>query len=420
MRASWICASSVPAVLAWPWSARAPGTRSNRRAKRSMALRHGLDLGMRHLDTAEMYGSGAAETLVGRAIEGRRDEVFLVSKVLPSNASRRGTIAACERSLARLKTDRLDCYLLHWRGAHPLEDTVAAFEELRASGKISCVGREQFRRRRSRGAGRARGGRAARLQSGALSPARARHRASRCLPWCREHGVAMVAYTPFGESRSAFRSADRQGRVLQEIARLARGDRPSSRARVSLAPRLRHPEGCAPGSRERECGRRRAALDRRRVRPHRRRVPARQAAPAAHALRATFRSEATSRSRARSPAAARPATSVGSRAMTRAASRPTDPPARRCVDSGLHANLKAGRSIRPWSPAGAAASGCRGATRCRGLAVLFCMQQSSDTGRLPDSRRMPHSCVGAEPAKASVAGRPRTQVVRCLTQEAPA
>src|SRR5690242_2834214 len=95
------------------------------------ALRRGLDLGMTHIDTAEMYGSGAAEERVGEAIAGRRDEVFLVSKVLPHNASRTGTIAACERSLKRLRTDRLDCYLLHWRGSHPLADTVAAFAAAR-------------------------------------------------------------------------------------------------------------------------------------------------------------------------------------------------------------------------------------------------------------------------------------------------
>jgi len=89
------------------------------------ALQRGIDLGMTHIDTAEMYGD--AELVVAEAIAGRRDEVFLVSKVLPSNASRRGTVAACERSLARLKTDRLDCYLLHWRGSYPLADTVAAF-----------------------------------------------------------------------------------------------------------------------------------------------------------------------------------------------------------------------------------------------------------------------------------------------------
>src|SRR2546425_8992909 len=95
-----------------------------------LTLRRGLDLGMNHIDTAEMYGSGVVEDLVGEAIAGRRDEVFLVSKVLPGNASRKGTPAACERSLARLKTDRLDCYLLHWRGQHPLEDTIASFQKL--------------------------------------------------------------------------------------------------------------------------------------------------------------------------------------------------------------------------------------------------------------------------------------------------
>src|SRR5208283_3300929 len=92
------------------------------------ALRHGLDLGMTHIDTAEMYGSGKAEEVVAEAIAGRRDEVFLISKVLPENASQSGTLKACERSLARLKTDHVDCYLLHWRGSHPLEGTIAAFD----------------------------------------------------------------------------------------------------------------------------------------------------------------------------------------------------------------------------------------------------------------------------------------------------
>jgi diketogulonate reductase-like aldo/keto reductase len=99
---------------------------------------------MKHIDTAEMYGSGAAERLVGQAIAGRRDEVFLVSKVLPQNASRRTTIKACEGSLLRLKTNRLDCYLLHWRGRFPLEDTIAAFEQLRREGKILSWGVSNF------------------------------------------------------------------------------------------------------------------------------------------------------------------------------------------------------------------------------------------------------------------------------------
>src|SRR6202453_4653498 len=106
------------------------------------ALRRGIDLGMTHIDTAEMYGD--AEPLVAEAIAGRRDEIFLVSKVLPGNASRRGTIAACERSLARLKTDRLDCYLLHWRGRYKLADTIAAFEELQRAGKILSWGVSNF------------------------------------------------------------------------------------------------------------------------------------------------------------------------------------------------------------------------------------------------------------------------------------
>ena len=98
------------------------------------ALSRGIDLGMTHIDTAEMYGD--AELVIADAIAGRRDEVYLVSKVLPSNASRRGTVAACERSLKRLNTDRLDCYLLHWPGSYPLADTVASFEDLVTTGKI--------------------------------------------------------------------------------------------------------------------------------------------------------------------------------------------------------------------------------------------------------------------------------------------
>src|SRR6195256_212337 len=106
------------------------------------ALRRGVDLGMTHIDTAEMYDD--AELVVAEAIAGRRDDVFLVSKVLPSNASRRGTVTACERSLARLKTDRLHCYLLHWRGSYPLAETVAAFEELVRAGKIRAWGVSNF------------------------------------------------------------------------------------------------------------------------------------------------------------------------------------------------------------------------------------------------------------------------------------
>src|SRR5271169_2907135 len=108
------------------------------------ALRKGLDLGMTHIDTAEMYLSGEAEEWVAEAISGRRKEVFLVTKVLPENASRRGTVAACEGSLRRLRTGQIDLYLLHWPGPHPVEDTVAAFEELQQKGHIRYWGVSNF------------------------------------------------------------------------------------------------------------------------------------------------------------------------------------------------------------------------------------------------------------------------------------
>ena len=124
---------NVPALGLGTWMM---GDDSGRRADEMAALRRGLDLGMTLIDTAEMYGEGASERLVGEAIAGRRDEVFLVSKVYPHNASREGTVAACERSLKRLGTDRLDLYLLHWRGKYSLAETVAAFEGLKSAGKI--------------------------------------------------------------------------------------------------------------------------------------------------------------------------------------------------------------------------------------------------------------------------------------------
>lgn len=128
---------NVPALGLGTWMI---GDDAQRRADEIAALRRGMDLGMSLIDTAEMYGEGASERLVGEAIAGRRDEVFLVSKVYPHNASREGTVSACERSLKRLGTDHLDLYLLHWRGQHPLAETVAAFEGLKAAGKIRYWG----------------------------------------------------------------------------------------------------------------------------------------------------------------------------------------------------------------------------------------------------------------------------------------
>jgi diketogulonate reductase-like aldo/keto reductase len=181
------------------------------------ALRRGLDLGMTHLDTAEMYGSGASEELVGAAIAGRREEVFLVSKVLPNNASRNGTIAACERSLKRLRTDRLDCYLLHWRGSHPLEDTVAAFERLSADGKILSWGVSNFDADDLDELSRiARAAKPACNQ--VLFHLRERAIEHAVIPWCEENGVAVVAYSPFGHVGGFPGPNSAGGRVLKGIA----------------------------------------------------------------------------------------------------------------------------------------------------------------------------------------------------------
>ena len=176
------------------------------RKRAIVALRRGIDLGMTHIDTAEMYGD--AELVIAEAIEGRRDEVFLVSKVVPSNASRRGTITACERSLKRLKTDRLDCYLLHWRGSYPLSETVAAFDELVRAGKIRSWGVSNFdvddldEMLDVAGEGRI-------ACNQVLYHLRERAIEHAVIPWCEQHGVAVVAYSPFGHND--FPSPQQQG-----------------------------------------------------------------------------------------------------------------------------------------------------------------------------------------------------------------
>jgi diketogulonate reductase-like aldo/keto reductase len=186
------------------------------RAPAIAALRAGLDLGMSHIDTAEMYGAGAVEDMVGEAIAGRRDEAFLVSKVLPEHATRRGTLAACEKSLARLGTDRLDCYLLHWRGPYPLEDTFAAFEQLQREGKILSWGVSNFDVSDLEEAWDAAGpGRIACNQ--VLYHLRERAIEHAVLPWCEEHDVAVVAYSPLGHG-SFPGPRSRGGRILSQIA----------------------------------------------------------------------------------------------------------------------------------------------------------------------------------------------------------
>jgi len=178
------------------------------------ALRGGLDAGMTHVDTAEMYGD--AELIVGEAITGRRDDVFLVSKVLPSNASRLGVIKACERSLMRLATDRLDCYLLHWRGRVPLAETIGAFEELVQAGKILSWGVSNFdvddldEALEIAGPGKIACNQVLyHLEERAIEHA--------VLPWCEKNGVALVGYSPFG-SGSFPNASSSGGRVLARVA----------------------------------------------------------------------------------------------------------------------------------------------------------------------------------------------------------
>ncbi|WP_353181291.1 aldo/keto reductase [Bosea sp. (in: a-proteobacteria)] len=199
------------------------------------ALRRGLDLGLTHIDTAEMYGDGRSEALIGEAIAGRRDAAFLVSKVLPHNASRQGVRAACERSLKQLGTDRLDCYLLHWRGPHPLAETFAAFEALKQEGKILSWGVSNFDEDDLDEALAAAGkGRIACNQ--VLYHLRERAIEHAVLPWCERHGVAVTAYSPFGHHDFP-EPGSGPGRVLAEIA-TAHGATPRQ---VALAFLTRRP-----------------------------------------------------------------------------------------------------------------------------------------------------------------------------------
>lgn len=197
------------------------------------ALRRGLDLGLTHIDTAELYGQGEVEPLVGEAIQGRRDEVFLVSKVLPQNASREGTVLACEKSLRRLGTDHLDCYLLHWPGRHALGDTFAAFEELVAAGKIRSFGVSNFDEGELAAALEIAGpGRIA--QNQVLYHLEERAIEHAVIPFCEKHEIAVVGYSPFGSGGARFPAGDR---ALGEVA-AAHGATPRQ---VALAFLTRRP-----------------------------------------------------------------------------------------------------------------------------------------------------------------------------------
>ena len=181
---------AVPALGQGTWYM---GERSGDAKAEAAALRLGVDLGMTLIDTAEMYASGGAEQVVAQAVTGIRDKVFIVSKVLPQNASRSGVPAACERSLKRLRTDRIDLYLLHWRGGHPVAETVEAFQALQAAGKIRYWGVSNFDTDD--------------MKELAGTPCAANqvlyHPASRgiefdLLPWCAQQGIPVMAYSPLG------------------------------------------------------------------------------------------------------------------------------------------------------------------------------------------------------------------------------
>ncbi|TNM62214.1 aldo/keto reductase [Aliirhizobium smilacinae] len=215
----------LPALGLGTWKM---GENSSTAEQEVKSLKHGLDLGMTLIDTAEMYGEGGAEIITGKAIEGRRDEVFLVSKVYPYNASHQGVIDACERSLQRLKTEHLDLYLLHWRGEHDLEETVAGFEQLRRSGKIREWGVSNFDVEDMEDLMEVEDGEKCAANQVLYNLAR-RGIEYDLLPWCQERGIPIMAYSPI-----------EQGRILRntELIRIAKAYQ-ATPAQLALAFVLR-------------------------------------------------------------------------------------------------------------------------------------------------------------------------------------
>jgi diketogulonate reductase-like aldo/keto reductase len=205
---------TVPALGQGTWNM---GERRADAPREIAALRLGIDLGMTLIDTAEMYASGGSEEVVGAAIAGIRDRVFVVSKVLPQNASRAGTVAACDRSLKRLRTDRIDLYLLHWRGDHSLADTVAGFEALKTAGKIRYWGVSNLDTGDMEELAAVPNGKACAANQVLYHP-NSRGIEFDLLPWCSAHGIPVMAYSPLGHhvrkllSSPALRAvADRHG-----------------------------------------------------------------------------------------------------------------------------------------------------------------------------------------------------------------
>ncbi len=215
----------VPAYGQGTWHM---GETRSRFADEAAALKLGIDLGITLIDTAEMYGNGVAEEIVAEAAQGRRDQLFIVSKVLPYNGSQRGTIDACERSLKRLKTDHIDLYLLHWRGSHPFAETLAAFDKLKQQGKIRYHGVSNFDRRDMEEWVRSGGDAVASNQI--LYNLTRRGPEWEVIPWCRQRNVSIMAYSPIEQGRMLGEKA------LAEVASRHAGATP---AQVALAWLLR-------------------------------------------------------------------------------------------------------------------------------------------------------------------------------------
>jgi diketogulonate reductase-like aldo/keto reductase len=224
----------IPKLGQGTWEMGERGERAARRSEEIATLREGIALGMTLIDTAEMYGDGATELLVGEALQGLRDDVFLVSKVYPHNASRRGVQTACEASLKRLGTDRLDLYLLHWPGGVPLEETVEGFEALVRAGKIRYWGVSNFDTDDMEALFAVPGGEACAMNQILYNVAR-RGAEFDLLPWSAEHRVPVMAYSPVDHARLPKRSP------LDDIAQ-AHG---VSVYQVAMAWVLRQPGVCA-------------------------------------------------------------------------------------------------------------------------------------------------------------------------------
>jgi len=213
-------ATEVPAIGQGTWHM---GEGHHGPAVEAAALRLGLDLGLTLIDTAEMYGDGGAEKVVADAVAGRRDQVFIVSKVLPSHASRAGVARAAEASLRRLRTDHIDLYLLHWRGGTPLAETVTAFETLRAAGKIRRWGVSNFDVDDMDELLAVPGGSHCAVNQVLYNPS-ARGIEFDLLPWCARQGVTVMAYTPVGSGGQLLRApalravAGRHGATPAQVA----------------------------------------------------------------------------------------------------------------------------------------------------------------------------------------------------------